>query len=179
MYGVIALFDEQTEQLMKDIWKELKDKSISTYAYEVENRRPHITLASYSILNKTDYMKMMDEFYNEKPTINITFNVIGSFLNSGTLFFSPTVTKELFEFHANHHRNFQHFNDNPNSLYLPNRWIPHCTITNRLSSEKLLEAFNYCSQRNDMIHGKIKELAIIEVSSRNEAPIIYSKELTE
>ncbi|MFJ8064035.1 2'-5' RNA ligase family protein [Psychrobacillus sp. NPDC096426] len=179
MYGIIALFDEQTEQMITDIWKELKEKSISYYAYEVENRRPHITLASYNKIYKNEYMKLMDEFYNDKQAIDITFNAIGSFLNSGTLFFSPTVTEELFEFHANHHRNFQQFNDDPNSFYLPNSWIPHCTIANRLSSEKLLEAFDCCSKRNDIIYGKIKEVAIIKVSSSNYAPIIYSKELTK
>ncbi|WML48684.1 hypothetical protein RCG23_00590 [Neobacillus sp. PS3-34] len=46
MFGVIALFDEQTEQIINDIWKELREKLISFYAEEVEDRRPHITLAS-------------------------------------------------------------------------------------------------------------------------------------
>ncbi|WP_244668231.1 hypothetical protein [Bacillus sp. NTK074B] len=82
MYGLIALFDETTEQLIQDIWRELKERSISFYAYEVEDRKR-------------------------------------SFLNSGALFFSPNVTKELFEFHANHHKEFESFNENPHSLYLP------------------------------------------------------------
>lgn len=53
MYGLIALFDEKTEQIIKDIWKELKEQSISFYAYEVEDRIPHITLASYNDLNQS------------------------------------------------------------------------------------------------------------------------------
>lgn len=45
MYGVVAHFDEKTEHSIKEIWKELSELSISTYAEEVPNRRPHITLA--------------------------------------------------------------------------------------------------------------------------------------
>ena len=43
MYGVVALFDEKTENIIKVIWEELREQSISFYAYEVEDRRPHIT----------------------------------------------------------------------------------------------------------------------------------------
>lgn len=176
MYGLVALFDERTEKIIKEIWKELQEKSISFYANEVENRRPHITLASYKNLNRIEYLNQMEEFYEGKQAIDINFNSIGSFLNSGALFFSPIVTKELIELHTSHHKYFEKFNDDPNSLYLPNSWIPHCTLANRLSAEKLSEAFNYCSKRNNTITGKIKEVAIIDVSFKNKAPIIYSKE---
>ncbi|WP_197089611.1 2'-5' RNA ligase family protein [Bacillus sp. SA1-12] len=153
MYGFKAIFDENTEQMIKDNWKELKENSISFYAYEVEDRKPHITLASYIDLNKADFIKQMDVVYDYKPTIDITFNTIGSFLNSGALFFAPTVTNDLLEFHSNHHRNFEQFKDEPNSLYLPDNWIPHCTIANRLYPDQLSKAFNYCSKRNNTIFG--------------------------
>lgn len=177
MYGLIALFDDTTEKLVKKLWKELKDKSISFYAYEVEDRRPHITLASYNRLNKPNFIEQMETFYEDKSAIEITFSTIGSFLNSGALFYSPIVTKGLIELHSNHHNNFEEFNDDPNSLYLPDNWIPHCTIANRLPPEKLSEAFDYCSKRNGSVFGKIVELALIDVSNKGKAPIIYSKEL--
>ncbi|MCP3738136.1 2'-5' RNA ligase family protein [Rossellomorea sp. BNER] len=179
MYGVIALFDERTEQMIKDIWRELSEKSISFYAEEVEDRKPHITLASYKDLNCIEYIKQLDVFYENKSEIDITFNTIGTFLNSGALFFSPIVTKELLEFHSQYHKHFKGFNDNPNSLYLPNKWIPHCTLANRLSTENLSAAFNYCLTRNGTIYGKIKEVSLIEVTNRNKVPQIYSKVLKE
>jgi len=179
MYGLIALFDEKTEQIIKDIWKELKEQSISFYAYEVEDRIPHITLASYNDLNQSFFTQQMDDYYDGTQAIDITFNTIGSFLNSGALFLSPTVTKDLIELHTNHHKNFDQFNDDPDSLYIPNRWIPHCTIANRLSPVKLSKAFDYCSQRNATISGQIKEVALIDVSSKNKAPIMYSKRFGE
>lgn len=70
---------------------------------------------------------------------------------------------------------FERFNDNPISLYLPDSWIPHCTIANRLSQEKLTEAFNDCSKRHSTILGQIVEVALINVSDERQAPIIYSK----
>jgi 2'-5' RNA ligase len=118
MYGVIALFDEKTEQIIKDIWKELSEKSISFYAEEVEDRRPHITIASYNNLNKSEFIRLMDKFYDDKTNVDITFSSIGSFLSSGTLFFLPTVTTELIEFHFNHHEYFK-----KSSMIIPIRCI--------------------------------------------------------
>lgn len=177
MYAVIAIFDHKTEQTIKNIWEELMDQSISFYAYEIEDRRPHITLASYNQLNQNDFIRDMDWFYDKQISVPINFNSIGSFLNSGTLYLSPTFTKGLFELHVNHHQHFKQYNDEPNSLYLPNNWIPHCTIANRLSSTKLAEAFAYCSKRCKIINGAIKEIALIKLLDKNKAPIIFSKAL--
>lgn len=177
MYGVVALFDAETEQIIKDIWTELREKSISFYADEVVDRKPHITLASYHSLDKLRFIEKLDDFYENKPEIDISFNSIGSFLNTGILYFSPNVTKNLIEFHENFHIQFKHFNDNPKSIYLPEKWIPHCTLANRLSPDKLVEAYNYCLYRNDTIVGKIRGIGIIEMVSKSNAPIIYSKSL--
>jgi hypothetical protein len=46
-----------------------------------------------------------------------------------------------------------------------------------LSQENLTEAFNYCSKRHSTIVGKITEVALIDVSDKSNAPIIYSKQL--
>ncbi|MFF2878064.1 2'-5' RNA ligase family protein [Gottfriedia sp. NPDC057991] len=177
MYGVVALFDAETEQIIKDIWTELREKSISFYADEVVDRKPHITLASYHSLDKLKFIEQLDDFYENKPEIDIRFHSIGSFLNTGILYFSPNVTKNLIEFHENFHIQFKHFNDNPESVYLPEKWVPHCTLANRLSLDKLVEAYNYCLYRNDTIVGKLQKIAIIEMVSNNNAPIIYSKSL--
>lgn len=177
MYGVVALFDAKTEQIIKDIWTELREKSISFYADEVVDRKPHITLASYHSLDMLRFIEQLDAFYENKPEIDIRFNSIGSFLNTGILYLSPHVTKNLIEFHENFHIQFKSFNDNPESVYLPEKWVPHCTLANRLSMDKLVEAYNYCLYRNDRIVGKIQEIGIIEMVSKNNAPMIYSKSL--
>lgn len=174
MYGLLALFDESTETAVKGIWKALKDHSISSYAYEVEDRKPHITLASYRELDIAQFIGKMDEFYVNQRKVDISFNAIGSFLQSGTLFLSPTITSELMELHTNHHRYFSEFND-PESMYLPNSWIPHCTLANRLPAEKLQEAFVFSAKEVSSISGSINEVALIEVLGSNEISVIFSK----
>lgn len=183
MYWIVALFDEQTEQSIANIWKELSDNEISFYGEEYKDGRPHLTLGSYEELDKDEYMRLLEKFYSDKSSFDITFNTIGSFLNYNTLFLSPTMTKELMEFQNQHHEYFKKFSDAANAYYLPDQWIPHCTLANKLSDEKLSEAFHFCLRRHQTLHGKITEIALIELASEKdgiiEAPIIYTKHLNE
>ncbi len=183
MYWVIALFDDKTEEMIQKIWKELTVKDISYYEEEINDARPHITLGSYSELDKEAYIQSLEAYYDHKEPIDITFNTVGSFMNFGTLFLSPTVTRKLLDFHSSHHDYFHFFHETANPLYLPDSWIPHCTLANKLSPAKLAQGFEHCLERGDLIEAKITAVALIELVDDSkdciDAPIVYEKQLTE
>ncbi|MGD6802802.1 2'-5' RNA ligase family protein [Rossellomorea aquimaris] len=178
MYWIAALFDEKTENEIKQIWKELSEESLSFYGEEIKNGRPHVTIASYTNMDKEQCIRKMNELYSNKKQVDICFNTLGSFLNYGTLFFSPTATKELMDLHNSHYEIFREFSEEANSLYMPNQWIPHCTLANKLPEEELAAAFQYCLKRNESINGKITAIALIELAEEQgkqmEAPIIHT-----
>jgi len=181
VYWFIALFDEQTEAQVKGIWQELKEQSLSYYIDEVKDGRPHITLASYEQLDKEEYIRKIDAFYEEVGKVELTFNTVSSFLNYGTIFLAPTVTENLLSLHSAHHHHFERFNGSANSLYLPGKWIPHCTVANQLESDDLARVFQYCFSEVNPIFGKIEAVALIELKEEDEegmdAPIVYTKHL--
>jgi 2'-5' RNA ligase len=179
MYAVIALFDAVLEQRIKRIWEDLESNEISYYASEVEDRVPHITLASYKEVSVTDFIKEMEVFYKDKRKIQVEFQALGSFINTKTLFYSPTVTKELMELHSNHHSYFASFQKGEESVYLPGKWVPHCTLANRLSEEKLKEAYGHCLNISGRLEGEINRIGLIRVDSSKHAPVIYFKSLIE
>ncbi|MBO9129520.1 2'-5' RNA ligase family protein [Bacillus sp. 165] len=181
MYAVVAFFDDSTEQYLNDVWRELREQSISHYSVETQDKRPHITLASYGSLDKERFIQDMDAFYDRKPAVDIMFNVLGMFLNTGTLFLSPTLSQALLGFHNSHHKHFSTYNNDPNSLYVPGKWVPHCTIASRLDADKLKEAFQHCSQKIDTLHARIKKVALLEFMYEDNkligAPPVFIKEL--
>ena len=182
MYWVIGLFDQKTEQKVEEIWTQLSENSIAFYSQEMQDARPHITLASYYDLDEDEYIRLMDDFYADKLSLNITFNTIGSFMNYKTIFLSPIMTKELMNFHSDHYEYFKKYHVQANTNYLPDQWIPHCTLANKISTNKLSEAFHYCLNNHQTIEGKIIEIALVKLASDANpimhAPIIYSKKLS-
>ncbi|MFD3449407.1 2'-5' RNA ligase family protein [Microbacteriaceae bacterium 4G12] len=180
MYAVIALFDEKTENTIQNIWNELYETGLSYYSKAFANRRPHITIASYQMLNKEPFMRLLHDFCNETESIPITLSTLGTFLQSKTVFLSPTPTKTLFDWHFNYHEKFKNYHDT-SSLYVPEKWIPHCTIANHLTEDQFQETFQYCADKFETLHAHIKEITLIELEYINrtciDAPIIFSKKL--
>jgi len=179
MYAVIALFDATLEQKIKKMWEGLESNKISYYAQEVEDRVPHITIASYKEIPVKYFINEIEIFYKNKRQVQLDFQTIGSFVSTRTLFYSPTVTKGLIDFHSNHHQYFASYNKEEDSLYLPGKWVPHCTLANRLSQEKLQEAYSYCLEINEKIEGKINRIGLIKIDGSKCAPVIYSQSLIE
>lgn len=163
-YALVAYLDTETEKSLKKLWEDLSKNDISHYGAENKGKRPHITIADYNNLDKVSFIAELDKFYKNKTKVDINLNTLGTFICSGTLFLSPTLSKELINFHAEHHNYFQAFKDDDNSFYLPGRWNPHCTIASRLDKENMLKAFQYCLDNLRKIHGKINEIALIEVT---------------
>lgn len=162
-YAVVGYLDNETENKFKNIWGLLSDKGLTHYGVEIKGKRPHITIADYDSLDKEEFIRLFDNYYKDKEKINLSLTVLGTFIDTGTLFIAPTLSKELITFHANHHNNFCSFNMNENSFYLPGRWVPHCTIASRLDGAKMLEVFRFCQSALNKISCQINEVAVIQI----------------
>lgn len=181
-YAFVGYLDHETEVIFKNLWKDLSDKNITNYGIESKGKRPHITLADYDNLDKKSFIDSLDKFYKDKQKVDISLNVLGNFINTGTLFIAPTLSIELLDFHRNHHTYFKEFNKNKDSFYLPGKWSPHCTIASRLNDEEILKAFKYCKSNINKINCKLSEIALIEIKFNEkgvstEDRILFSKEL--
>lgn len=100
MYAVIACFDTKTESTIRTLWYELKVRGISEYAFEVENRTPHVTLASYETLMVEPFIHQMDAWYPMQSGFEVMFQSIGSFLSTSILYLAPVVDEALLHFHG-------------------------------------------------------------------------------
>jgi 2'-5' RNA ligase len=162
-YALVGCLDSKTETCLQSLWKALSENNITQYGVETKGKRPHITIADYNELDKERFIGILNKFYNNKSKIAISLNILGTFINTGTLFLAPTLSTELLNFHSSHHDYLKEFNENENSFYLPCRWTPHCTIASRLSEENMVQAFKYCKNNLNKINAKLSEIALIEV----------------
>lgn len=138
----------------------------------------HTKIAEY--LKKDIFVDLLNKFYEDKSKIDISLNILGTFISTGTLFLAPALSSELLDFHRNHHTYFKAFNENENSFYLPGKWGPHCTIASRLSDDNMILAFKYCKNNLTKTSGKLNEIALLEVEFNDEGisiedRIVFSK----
>lgn len=104
----------------------------------------------------------------------IDFPSIGTFPTNGTIFLAPTTTDEMLRFHYSCHDYFKTFHDNLNSYYVPGKWIPHCTIANRVNTNQFLSVMEYVYEKFDFATASIEKLKLIKVNYENGSAISSS-----
>lgn len=181
-YAIVGYLDSETESCFRKVWKDLSENDITQYGVETKGKRPHITIADYDNLDKEEFVELLNKFYENKSKVVLHLNILGTFVNTGTLFLAPTLSNELLDFHRSHHDYFKAFNENENSFYLPGKWSPHCTIASRLSEDSMIQAFRYCKNNLNKIYGTLNEIALIEIKLNDngiaiEDTVVFSKEL--
>ena len=136
---------------------------------------PHITLADYNELDVHLYTEKLEEFVAVQENMAaITFPSVGIFPTNGTIFLAPTITDGLLRLHHSYHDYFKTFHDNLNSYYVPEKWVPHCTIANRLHTNQFLRVMEYIYEKFDVTTASIEKLKLIKVNYENGSAISSS-----
>jgi hypothetical protein len=105
-YAFVGYLDYEVEAKFNKIWSDLSENKITQYGVENKGKKPHITIADYNNLSENKFIELLNKFYEDKPKLDISLDIIGTFINTGTLFIAPTLTSELLDFHRSHHNYF-------------------------------------------------------------------------
>ncbi|UVF02722.1 2'-5' RNA ligase family protein [Streptococcus equinus] len=175
MFALIMTLDDNLQATIKEFWKELSDAQLSQYAYEVTDREPHITLASFDEgTTKDDIIKGLETLTLPDKPIDISFTSIGSFINANIIFFSPIKTPQMSKLHFDIHQQLSDYLSK-DSLYSPNNWVPHLTIANRIAEDKMAKAYHYCLKHLSLSEGKVIGIKLISITPDNQVQDIFQK----
>ncbi|MCI0764335.1 2'-5' RNA ligase family protein [Bacillus sp. TL12] len=161
MYAVIATFDERFSKHVKEIREERINIGHN------EDLEPHITLADYHTLDLKLYGEKLEKFTEHIECFPVEFSSVGTFPTNGTIFLAPIVTGRLLELHQSFHNHFTDFHDQPQSYYVPEKWVPHCTIANRLDKEQFIRVMEFVYKDLSAQKAVVKSLKLIKVNDEN------------
>ena len=141
-FGVILKLDRESADRIREIQSTLtggeEDDPFQIYdiIYGVD---PHLTLALYDEVEPSVIVEAIDSAFKDTAPIPIDFASIALFPGS-VLYLAPRVTTELLEFHAAFHRFTRSSAQACNAHYLPDAWVPHCSLGVPLPAEELSRA---------------------------------------
>ncbi len=157
MYAIIAYLDCNAEMKINNLRDGMKKAGIA-----VDAMRPHVTLATHADLQIESFKKDLEKYFQNTSAVPLFFPSLCMFLNSGTIYAAPTKDKVLDGFHQRYHEQFKEHLD-PNSLYDPSQWVPHCTIAMHLTHQKLVQAFDYSARNLQPFHATLDSIALIKL----------------
>jgi 2'-5' RNA ligase len=127
-YVVQAYFDAHTEAAIRAINKRLADDDVAPYVFRA-GHRPHISLAIYEEIDVAACRQQLAALAQTTPPIPVTLSHFGIFVEpKSVVFAAPTVTSPLLQLHHQAFQALESLGREPRPYYLPEHWVPHCTI---------------------------------------------------
>ncbi len=141
-FGVILNLDPDSTNQIRQIQRALtgseEDDPFDIYdiIYDIE---PHISFALYDQIDQSKIMGAIDDSFEDITRIPINFPSIGLFPRN-VLYLAPRVTVDLLAIHKKFHQFARTMTGNCDYHYLPDTWVPHCTLGIPLPAEKSIQA---------------------------------------
>jgi hypothetical protein len=168
MYAVEFFLDSNTETFVRNIWGDLKSNGITSNMPDIDEIRPHISVAVYkSELQIDQFLKHFDLITKKMHQIEVQFYAVATFPSSGTVFIPPTITSDLIESHRQFHTDLEEYESFGLEYYMPQRWNPHCTFAIQLDKNTLLKTLELCLNQFEPIKGKIEEIGVVKLEFDN------------
>ncbi len=140
-HAIEMFFDEHADAAVRAVWQRLAAAGLPSLATQTHCRhRPHVSLTVTESLDQADLAPVRMTLAGHRPALHLT--VLGTFPGSeGVLFLGAVVTEDLLALHARVHQALTGQPVTHWPVYLPGRWVPHCTLAQQLGSDEIATAF--------------------------------------
>lgn len=162
-YAVNLYFNQQAEDMIRDIWDELETLG-SGICMSCSNGRPHITLAIYDNFSLEMARERLRELAGEITSFKLRLLQIGIFPhNKGAIFLAPNLIDELFIIHRQLHQLFRDYEEQGSDYYKPQAWYPHCTLSLETPFDEIPKVLGHILKIFSPIEVTIESIGIVSL----------------
>ncbi len=127
VYAIEMYFDKETERKLFDLAQKVAEEKISTKFLEWKTK-PHVTLACFNDIDEADCIEKLKDFAQQHKKMSANLESVGMFNDTKTVFINPTMNRVMYQMQNSLYESLKDFDTKGWEWYLPNEWIPHCTI---------------------------------------------------
>ena len=175
-YAIVLYFDEATNKIINKTIERTAGLSGNNYMLDI-NIPPHITLGCFCSDEHVNLVEKVESFAKSISPFEVIFNAIGSF-DPYVLFASPVKDDRLTQLNALLHESLLNaYEPAENANYLPDKWMPHCSLAVRLDAEQFAKAKTVEVEIELPFTAQVTKIALAECNPYNEVAIwnIYEK----
>ena len=162
---VLELFlDPKTERAVQSLWGMVD--ALAGWTPQVRGAaRPHVSVCSCPSLDEDASRQELAALAADSPPLRIEFASVATFASAeGVIFLAPVVTADLLELHVRLVEAMRQSGATVPDLYQPGRWVPHCTLAQRLPPELVSQAVAVALRQWSPAGGRIEQVVLLDVS---------------
>ena len=173
--SLCLLLDEQAEQAVRRLWRQLEDDGLPSLTGHTHGRHvPHLTLASLShapvgSVGSVDDVRAVVAELPEARAERVTFAALGSFTRSRCSLV-PAVSAELMARHERVVAALVAAGIKVHRHYLPGAWLPHLTLATRSQAEALPRIARRVYEVLPLV-AMLERAAVVDTSSGEVHPL--------
>jgi len=175
-YAVVLYFDVNTNDTIGKIITRTAALSGNNYMLDI-NIPPHVTLGCFFSDEQNALYERVGIFAKDIKPFDVTFNAIKAF-EPHVLFVSPV--KDEYLTRSNillHELLLSNYEPAENANYLPDRWMPHCSLAVRLDEEQFAKAKAIESEIELPFTARVSKIALAKCNPYTEVAIWENKEV--
>lgn len=153
------------EEIIYSLAKRVAEEKLSTKYLEWKTR-PHITLGCFNDVDEEKCIEQLKLFAQTHKQMPAYLGSVGMFNDTRAIFASPIMTESMYEFQRELHKYMQGFDTTGWEWYLPNRWVPHCTLamTQEDDEEVFFKASELILREFDKLGDKFVSIGLIKIT---------------
>lgn len=162
-YAIELVFDEDSQKKINKLRKQLSENGVHDEAVKLN----HVSIGDYKTNNIEELKNKVIEFSKTIRPFELSLVSVGTFMTKeNVIFLEPIMTKELMDIHNRFIEFMKDFDGELNPYYDIGKWMPHCTISIRLSDGELYKGIELLKEIIKLpIKVKIEKIDIINYPS--------------
>ncbi len=166
-YAIVLYFDNTTNKIIGNMIERTAALSGNSYMLDI-NIPPHVTLGCFFSNEQSDLPEKVESFTKNITPFEVTFDAIGAF-EPYVLFASPIKDAYLAELNNSlHELLLDNYEPAENANYLPNKWMPHCSLAVRLDAEQFAKAKAIEAEIDFPFTALVTKIALAKCNPYNE-----------
>jgi len=160
-YAVELYFNQQMEENFFSFRESLYKLGINPVLGKLGDR-PHVSLAVFGDVEIEQVIKVTSAFAPLCKQLPAQLDAFGAFPTaSNVVFLLPVPSQPLLELHKQFHEMLQKEHILSSHYYLPDQWVPHCTLEFELPEDQFNLALELCKKHFAPIRGTYSSIGVI------------------
>lgn len=135
-YAIELVFDDESQKVINNIRSLLSSNGVHDEAVKLN----HVSIGDYHTDNIDGLKEKVIEFSKTVKPFELSLVSVGTFMTmENVIFLEPIMTEGLIDIHKSFIEYMNDFDGVLNPYYDVNKWMPHSTISIRLSDEELFK----------------------------------------